>query len=344
MDLELFLNGELVKNVTEETHAKLNKWPSGGVFVIGQLQERLGSGFEKFQSFSGIVAGIQIWDFVQDETSMRRMAQCGGNFEGNVLSWSEDQWTVTGGINSSEVNADEFCNEPAEKNFIMIPQQQSVTFSKGICRKLGGQLVLPKTSEENALITEITRPYHKVCDVEGEGGKASWLRLVPDGRGRWNDPITRKAPQFSNWRKGKQGETDDNCAFILAGDQDVNTKWSSTTCNEQSPRTLCTMCQFRSSSNRFQLRGLCADSKHDTIYYFERVPGQMPMFKGLSSSLIQWNESRRVWTLVHLRYDTPGYLTEDPVVILIHSTTHSMLALQTYNSFRMVFLLGEKSG
>ena len=101
---------------------------------------------------------------------------------------------------------------------------------------LGGEIILPKTAHENELVNNITKPFHKVCEVEDEGGKAVWLRVVSDKKGRWNDPITGSHPQYSNWRRGKTAETDDNCAFMLSGDSDKDGKWSSGTCTEQSPR------------------------------------------------------------------------------------------------------------
>ena len=36
--MQHYLNGEILANKSEETHKSLNKWPSGGVFVIGQEQ------------------------------------------------------------------------------------------------------------------------------------------------------------------------------------------------------------------------------------------------------------------------------------------------------------------
>ena len=83
----------------------------------------------------------------------------------------------------------------------------------------------------------------------------------------------------------------------------------------QFSRSLCTMCQFKQSFNRYTLRGLCLDSRHDTVYFLERTPGAMPFFKGLSSSVIRWNTTLETWVLNHLRYTAPAYLDEDPVVI-----------------------------
>ena len=100
----------------------------------------------------------------------------------------------------------------------------------------GGDMILPKTAHENEVVNNITRPYHTICEVEDEGGKMTWLRLVPDQKGRWKDPITGVRPPFANWKRGKQVETEDNCAFMLSGDIDRDGKWSSGTCTEQSPR------------------------------------------------------------------------------------------------------------
>lgn len=315
MYLELYLNGEKLGNVTESTHT-YDKWPSNGVFIIGQSQEKLGAGFEKFQSLSGEITGIEMWDQILDSSTIKRISDCQSNYQGNILSWINTNWTVHGQVNTSIIPLNELCVENKDKNFIMIPQQQPMDFSIKICKKLGGELILPQSNGENELISSISAPYADICDFEGEGGKAVWLRLMPNQKGRWKDSKTDQAPPFDNWRQGKNSETDDNCAFMLSGDSSIDGKWSSTTCSAQSPRTLCTMCQFLSSYNRFSLRGLCSDSKHDSIFFLERNPGQMPYFKGLSSSVISWDTERQSWTLKHLRYATPGYLAEDAIVSL----------------------------
>ena len=77
------------------------------------------------------------------------------------------------------------------------------------------------------------------------------------------------------------------------------------------------MCQFRQSYNRFTLRGLCLDSKHDTVFFLERTLGAMPYFKGISSSIIRWNITRNTWVLNHLRYTAPAYLAEDSLVRIL---------------------------
>ena len=96
---------------------------------------------------------------------------------------------------------------------------------------VGGELSLPQNLSENSKVLESTQSFHNVCDVEGQAGKVSWLGLIPDLKGQWVNPSTGQPPDFTNWKVGKEIDSEDNCAFLLE-----NGKWSSTTCNQQSPR------------------------------------------------------------------------------------------------------------
>ena len=82
-------------------------------------------------------------------------------------------------------------------------------------------------------------------------------------------------------------------------------------------RRLCAVCQMNSKIKYF-LRGLCHESKHDRVFFLEKSKdenkGQMPYFKGLSSSIMSYDEENRTWILKHLRYkDVIGYLADDSV-------------------------------
>ena len=105
-----------------------------------QIQDKLGGGFQRFQSFSGQVTEMNIWDYVIDDGNIKRMAECRGDFstfKGNILFWNPLNWTINGAVNTSNIKYEDLCNEPAEKNFIIIPQQQSIRISRKICEKLG---------------------------------------------------------------------------------------------------------------------------------------------------------------------------------------------------------------
>ena len=58
-------------------------------------------------------------------------------FKGNVLPWNPSDWIIDGEVNTTLINDKDLCDDPLEKNYIIIPQQQSVRISRRICEKLG---------------------------------------------------------------------------------------------------------------------------------------------------------------------------------------------------------------
>ena len=40
------------------------------------FQDKLGGGFQRFQSFSGQVAWLNVWDYILDDTSIKRISEC----------------------------------------------------------------------------------------------------------------------------------------------------------------------------------------------------------------------------------------------------------------------------
>ena len=62
---------------------------------------------------------------------------------------------------------------------------------------------------------------------------------------------------------------------------------------------------------KFNLRGLCQDSRHDRTFTLESDGLSKPIFKGLSTSMIIWNDSASYWHLDHLRYSAEGFLPDE---------------------------------
>ena len=88
-------------------------------------------------------------------------------------------------------------------------------------------------------------------------------------------------------------------------------KWGSAVCSDQSPRRVCTVCEFYTKKTKFNLRGLCQDSRHDRTFTLESDGLSKPIFKGLSTSMIIWNDSASYWHLDHLRYSAEGFLFDE---------------------------------
>lgn len=115
---------------------------------------------------------------------------------------------------------------------------------------------------------------------------------------------------FRNFKEG-QGEGSTNCVYLLTRTGSSQGKWGSAQCSDQSPRRVCTLCEFNTKKTKFTLRGLCNNSRHDRVFTLEVDGTNKPIFKGLSTSIIKWIPEKSEWFLDHLRYNTKGYLSDD---------------------------------
>ncbi|XP_077453909.1 neuronal pentraxin-2 [Stigmatopora argus] len=71
---------------------------AGGVFILGQEQDTLGGRFDATQSFVGELADVQMWSSVLNAVDIQRLASCGGRLTGDVISWSDSEFELHGGV------------------------------------------------------------------------------------------------------------------------------------------------------------------------------------------------------------------------------------------------------
>lgn len=63
---------------------------TGGIWTIGQDQDRRGGGFEKRNSMKGVLAEVNIWDQILGPYEIAALASgCGPLVEGNVKSHND---------------------------------------------------------------------------------------------------------------------------------------------------------------------------------------------------------------------------------------------------------------
>lgn len=79
----------------------LSPWQAvrpGGVFILGQEQDEVGSQFDVTQSFMGQMSDLQFWSRVLTPTEIQNHASCTGHLEGDVLSWAQEAVELHGGL------------------------------------------------------------------------------------------------------------------------------------------------------------------------------------------------------------------------------------------------------
>ena len=165
---------------------------------------------------------------------------------------------------------------------------------------------MPLDSSENSIVTRLAENYYKTCEAEAQSGKTAWIGITPNALGRWQvlkkcsssiksffrpsgffgkDMNTAEPVPYSNW---KPGSGSGNCAYIITGEKNINGMWGDSFCSDQSPRRVCTICEFEGQQQFYSLRGLCTESRHDREFSIVKDGDNKPFLKGLSSSIITW--------------------------------------------------------
>ncbi|MED6294646.1 hypothetical protein CHARACLAT_023208, partial [Characodon lateralis] len=70
----------------------------GGIFILGQEQDTMGGRYDITQSFLGELSDLQFWSRVLTANEIHTQATCGGHLVGDVMSWSEEQVELHGGL------------------------------------------------------------------------------------------------------------------------------------------------------------------------------------------------------------------------------------------------------
>uniref|UniRef100_A0A1W7RAQ7 Pentraxin family member n=1 Tax=Hadrurus spadix TaxID=141984 RepID=A0A1W7RAQ7_9SCOR len=87
-----FVNGIFCSKASSEYSA--HKVPGNGVMVLGQDLKGLDTSFHKNNSWSGDIAGVQMWDEVLTYEQIVDHGRCKGNKEGNVVAWMKTPMIV----------------------------------------------------------------------------------------------------------------------------------------------------------------------------------------------------------------------------------------------------------
>uniref|UniRef100_A0A3Q2NPM9 Pentraxin family member n=1 Tax=Fundulus heteroclitus TaxID=8078 RepID=A0A3Q2NPM9_FUNHE len=88
-----------VKKGSGQNLSAWNPIKPGGIFILGQeQQDTMGGRFDITQSFLGELADFQFWSRVLTTNEIHTQATCGGHLVGDIMSWSEEQVELHGGL------------------------------------------------------------------------------------------------------------------------------------------------------------------------------------------------------------------------------------------------------
>ncbi|KAK7081121.1 hypothetical protein SK128_027947 [Halocaridina rubra] len=239
-----------------------------------------GNGQTSSESYSGELSQINVWDSILSNDSIRQMATCQIDPQGNYISW-EASWQLQEAT-SYDLSLSKFCQQDTGKIFFWFPQVME-DIALYICEALGTHLPKVRSLDEVNFIYDIldqTWPESEKCplwywsDLNDKRQEDIWVRgydNVIDNESYWS-------PDEPN------GYRYENCAFIRQdGMIDDDCAWRR-----------CAMCIF-TQPQRFIMRGTCERELRNAYFVaYQEAFGEL-VFKGYGSYYIV----KENWTWIY---------------------------------------------
>uniref|UniRef100_A0A1B0CMR2 Sushi, von Willebrand factor type A, EGF and pentraxin domain-containing protein 1 n=2 Tax=Lutzomyia longipalpis TaxID=7200 RepID=A0A1B0CMR2_LUTLO len=93
-----------------------NAVENGGILILGQEQDTIGSGFSDSETFIGEIAYLDVWDRVLELQEVQEFYSSCHPYHGNLYSWSDFKTHIKGDV---VIQESPFC-KPCPKNLILI--------------------------------------------------------------------------------------------------------------------------------------------------------------------------------------------------------------------------------
>ncbi|XP_068220377.1 uncharacterized protein [Palaemon carinicauda] len=241
-----------VKYVDSKLQVDDRVLPLNGTFVIGQEQDGLDRRYNRFQILKGYVAQFNLWSYGLDSKSIRDMATCKQDLQGNVVSSDRDAMDL--------INADvrlfpieEFCSQ--KEKFLIFPELYTFFQASEICKLMGSVLYIPTTLAGNNELVNISRNYGYCQSIS----ISMWLGATDNQEeGVWRKISNEEVLKVTNFKQGQPDNIkSENC---LASDRDGF--WADYNCID--PNQGCAPCEEHLQTPLF-LRGLCFNLKTESM-------------------------------------------------------------------------------
>ncbi|XP_069975211.1 uncharacterized protein [Penaeus vannamei] len=308
---------------------------AGGNLVIGQDQDSLGAGFNEFESLSGWLVDLAIYDQVLTAAQMVDFTTC-----------KEITPSVAPVVDFSNIKRDfevrnvdldsigKYKTCESDRNFNLIfPELRVFEDGRLLCHIVGGRLSVPRSAEENVELFNKSLPIQEYC---GDGyAETLWLGVTGDvPQQEWHHYATRDPLRYS-----KFGPDSDFGMPIVRPDTCVAFRGSNDTAEEDfgvwvpsdCDLEMCPVCHF-DQVGLIRMRGLCKESEFDRDYFLTHDQGSLSFTGVLYSEIVKNPPSPEksssdfgFWTLT--RFDKP----QVTAVLHMTSPTHYPLGLNTWH-------------
>ena len=133
-------------------------------FIMGQDPDVFNGEFSVNQLYNGELSEVNLWDRVLDEGEILALSQCNQLIRGNILPW-EKRWIINHGARiKDDLKFDIFCKD--EERYLVFPKRQPLSIARTLCLAHGGELITPRSLEENDKVVNVLEQHKDNCMEE----------------------------------------------------------------------------------------------------------------------------------------------------------------------------------
>ena len=324
----LRLNGIKSWDVTEKV---LENKPSSlnGMLLGTELSEK---GRQKFTTYTS----VNIFTRFLSSEEMANITGCREDMEGDYLSWNSSKWILSGGAAVSKtISSDTVC-QPRNGTTLLFLTRVTGMVADETCKKLKGTLWAPQNEEEHAVMYNLHNGHKKLKEGICTGYHSLWVghrgkishegnpyiynirtgeTMYPEGGYETYPFALNQKPALYNLKMSdlfKEGNYE-TCMIADMVDDVKSQLWPQYACQWHGGYKCCATCFFPGTDpTGIQVRGLCVES----VFYesagrkrymtLEQDQDGNLTYKGLTSSLIVYNEQAKVWNWI-LKHKPESY-------------------------------------
>ncbi|XP_042204129.1 uncharacterized protein LOC121853819 [Homarus americanus] len=262
--------------------------PLNGTLIIGQEQDLLARGFDKYQVLHGDYAQLNVWDRALNTSEVADLANCRTPGRGNIFNMDTANWEVFGDVQETLVDLQYFCR--SEPFYDILPEERSFRPTQELCELLNTTMPVPQSHEDSTSILQELAPFLNVCSA-GSTWKV-WLGISDElQEGVYLNVNTGRPITFQDFFPPYPIGGKLNSCVILMEDG----TWVDNKCQLQR----CGACYFEREDFLY-LRGLCFEEERRAHFRMSGYFAGRPVLRGYFSMSVIWDSSQNRWLL----YDT----------------------------------------
>lgn len=279
----------------------------GGRLVVGQNLNSVEGDFNPLEFLDGSVADYRLYGKALSSSQLEEWTACKDvpGAPSPLVSLSDGRLTEVGDVESRDIAVRQVCGNDAPEFSVFFAEKMDFVLANSWCKRLGGNLALPRNAPDNKLMWNATAGSKNQCS--DNWSYLSWLGITVDPQTfQWVGMNDKKSLSYSNFLPISRLPSEKyQCAATVSHSK---YHWTASPCSVM----MCALCNFKTFQT-VRLRGLCKSSLLDREFYLFANQDNELVYEGKSHVRIM--KVKDTWGMESRRYENISARVVEEVII-----------------------------